>query len=171
MLPALALLLGAALLAAGCGGSSSSSSGSSGGSAGTSASAGPYGSPSPSTSTSAETISAASSKLGRILVDGDGKTLYLFASDTPSMSSCDSACLRYWPAVTTSAAPKAGNGIMASKLGTIAGTDGKKQVTYDGHPLYWYAGDSQAGDVNGQGLDDFGALWYVLSPSGSAITS
>jgi len=175
----LALVLTAvAVVAAGCGSGSSNAS-AAGGS--TTSSAGGYGSPAGGSGTSAyggstgssgamsETVAAHGSSLGTILVDGQGKTLYLFESDTPSSSSCDSGCTVVWPPVLGT--PKAGSGIAAAKLGTIRRSDGSMQATYAGHPLYWYEGDTAAGDTNGQGLDDFGAEWYAIAPSGAAVTS
>ena len=98
-------------------------------------------------------------------------TVYLFEKDKGSTSTCTGSCAQYWPPVTTSGAPKAGSGAMSANLGTTKRSDGKTEVTYSGHPLYYYAGDKKPGDVTGQGLNAFGALWYVLSPAGKAITS
>jgi predicted lipoprotein with Yx(FWY)xxD motif len=107
--------------------------------------------------------------LGRILVDGRGMTLYLFEKDTGMMSTCNGSCAKFWPPVTSTRAAKAGSGLDAGKLGTTARTDGETEVTYNGHPLYYYAGDKQPGDTTGQGLNAFGALWYVLSPAGKEV--
>ncbi|MEU3556504.1 hypothetical protein AB0E65_20175 [Streptomyces fragilis] len=107
--------------------------------------------------------------LGKILADGKGRTLYLFEADTSAKSTCDGACAGVWPPSTTQGAPKAGPGVDASKLSTTTRDDGKKQVVYNGHPLYSYKGDGAAGDTNGQGLDQFGAKWYVLDASGKKI--
>lgn len=111
------------------------------------------------------------SSLGKILVDSKGRTVYLFQKDTGSMSTCSGACATNWPPVTTTGKPSAGTGVSASMLGTTTRSDGSKQVTYNGHPLYLYTGDQSAGDTNGQGLNFFGANWYVLSPAGSTITT
>jgi predicted lipoprotein with Yx(FWY)xxD motif len=176
--PASALaVLAAALLAAGCGGSANSSGSTSAGtSSGSSASSsGRYGSSSstPSTSTQAAsgaaTIAVRTTPLGRILVDGRGMTLYLFEKDTGMKSTCNGACAKFWPPVTTTGAAKAGGGLDAGKLGTTARTDGETEVTYNGHPLYYDAGDKQPGDTTGEGLNAFGALWYVLSPAGMEV--
>jgi len=138
-----------ALLAAGCGGSPSTAGSSPG---------------------AAATIATASdAKLGQILVDGKGMTLYLFVADTGSKSTCYTSCAQVWPPVLTNGAPQAGTGAQASLLGTTTRTDGKIQVTYSGHPLYYFAGDKKAGDATGQGIDNFGGLWWVISPSGAAI--
>jgi predicted lipoprotein with Yx(FWY)xxD motif len=109
--------------------------------------------------------------LGKILVDSQGRTLYLFRKDTGSMSTCSGACAQEWPPVTTGGKPTAGDGLTASKLGTTKRSDGAMQVTYNGHPLYLYAGDQKPGDTAGQGLDFFGGKWYVLSPAGNEVTS
>jgi predicted lipoprotein with Yx(FWY)xxD motif len=114
-------------------------------------------------------VSVRSSGLGKILVDSQGRSLYLFEKDTGTKSTCSSACAAAWPPFTTSGKPKAGSGVTASLLGTSTRSDGKTQVTYNGHPLYYYAGDQKAGDTNGQNLDQFGAEWYVLSPAGKKI--
>jgi predicted lipoprotein with Yx(FWY)xxD motif len=166
------------LLAAGCGGASYGGGGSSTASStspasNTSAGYGyghSSGSGSPMAASGPATIAVKSSSLGQILVDGKGMTLYLFEKDTGTTSMCSGSCAQFWPPVTTKGAAKAGSGIMASKLGTTMRSDGKTQVTYNGHPLYYYAGDQKPGDVNGQGQNAFGALWYVMSPAGNAIT-
>jgi predicted lipoprotein with Yx(FWY)xxD motif len=104
--------------------------------------------------------------MGTYLTDGQGRSLYMFASDTSAKSSCTGQCLTYWPRVTGAAT--ASGGANASLLGTISGTG---QVTYSGHPLYTYAGDKSAGETNGQGSDNFGAKWWLLAPSGQQITT
>jgi predicted lipoprotein with Yx(FWY)xxD motif len=109
--------------------------------------------------------------LGKTLVDANGRTLYLFQADKPGVSTLSQAGLAVWPALTSAGTPQATGGAAAADLGTIAGPGGTRQVTYSGHPLYYYVGDRQAGSTAGQGLNQFGALWYVLSPGGSAITS
>jgi len=117
----------------------------------------------------AASVSLASTKLGKILVDGQGKTLYLFEKDKSTSSTCDGACAGAWPPLTTSGKPSAGTGVIASKLGTTKRNDGTTEVTYNGHPLYTYAGDGAPGQTSGQGLDDYGAEWYVLSRSGKTV--
>jgi predicted lipoprotein with Yx(FWY)xxD motif len=109
--------------------------------------------------------------LGTILVDSQGRTLYLFAKDSGSKSTCFGGCASAWPPVQVSGKPTAGAGVTASSLGTVARSDGQPQVTYSGHPLYRYVGDQKAGDANGQGINGFGALWYALSPAGHQITA
>jgi len=105
-----------------------------------------------------------------ILVDGSGRTLYLFEKDQANQSACSGACVAAWPVDQTSGAPKAGSGVKASLLGTIKRADGTTQVTYSRHPLYYYSGDSGAGQENGQGLNAFGAVWYVVGPAGGMVT-
>jgi predicted lipoprotein with Yx(FWY)xxD motif len=153
----LAALLALPLLA-GCGGSSSN------------ASSGSTGAATSTTPSSGATVKTASTDLGTILVDGQGKTVYLFERDRGPQSTCNGQCLANWPAVTADGKPQAAGGVSASKLGTSRRGDGTTQVTYAGHPLYYFAGDSSAGDTNGQGVDAFGARWYVLGSSGAAVT-
>lgn len=109
--------------------------------------------------------------LGKILTDTQGRTVYLFQKDTSTTSTCSGACATQWPAVTTKGKPTVGSGLTASKVGTTKRSDGSQQVTYNGHPLYRYIGDQNAGDVNGQGINAFGANWYVVSPAGAANTT
>jgi predicted lipoprotein with Yx(FWY)xxD motif len=122
-------------------------------------------------SSSATKVGSASSTLGRILVDSHGRTLYLFAKDKKGKSSCYGVCAAYWPPLIASGKPHAVNGAKASLLGTTRRTDGRLQVTYRHHPLYRYAADSGRGQTNGQGLNQSGGLWWVLSPAGNKITS
>jgi predicted lipoprotein with Yx(FWY)xxD motif len=114
-------------------------------------------------------VGVASSKLGRILVDAHGRTLYLFARDRNGMSSCSGSCAVYWPPLIASGKPRAVAGAKASLLGTTRRADGRLQVTYRNHPLYRYAGDAQKGQTSGQGLDTSGGKWWVLSPAGNKI--
>jgi predicted lipoprotein with Yx(FWY)xxD motif len=114
---------------------------------------------------------ASNSALGRVLVDSEGRTIYLFQKDTGSTSTCSGACATEWPPVTTTGRPSVGKGLDASVAGTTTRSDGSKQVTYNGHPLYLYAGDGSADDANGQGLNFFGGRWYAMSPSGNANTT
>jgi predicted lipoprotein with Yx(FWY)xxD motif len=116
------------------------------------------------------TIVAKHSKLGPILAAGpQKKTVYLFESDTGPASTCTGACASVWPPVTTTAPATAADGAVSSDLGTITRPDGTKQVTYHGHPLYFFAKDGDAGDAYGQGSKSFGAGWYVLKPSGAKL--
>ncbi|MFJ9948191.1 hypothetical protein [Kitasatospora sp. NPDC091207] len=182
MKPVIAAVASAAALAAlvaGC--SSSSKSTSSTASASSAASTSSTSSASstasaPSTSASAApasgatTLKTADSPDGQILVDGSGRTLYLFESDTTSASTCDGACATAWPPVTTTGTPNS-SGVTASLVGTSTRADQSTQVTYKGHPLYTFADDANPGDINGQGSTAFGGKWYVVSPSGDPITT
>ena len=123
----------------------------------------------PAPSSSAATVELENTGFGRVLADGDGRTLYLFEKDKGRESTCFGACAAAWPPLTTSGKPQAAKGIAAAKLGTISRGGGVEEVTYNGHPLYFYAGDSGPGQTNGQGLDQFGAEWYVLSAAGSKV--
>jgi predicted lipoprotein with Yx(FWY)xxD motif len=113
---------------------------------------------------------ASAGSLGKVLVDSQGRTVYLFKKDTSSKSTCSGACAVQWPPVTTKGKPAAGSGLTASMLGTTSRSDGKTQVTYNGHPLYLFEGDHSAGDTNGQGLNAYGASWYAVSPAGNQVT-
>jgi predicted lipoprotein with Yx(FWY)xxD motif len=151
-----------AMLASACGGSTPSTA---------AASPSPVAaSPSPTAAGTAATIAVATdAKLGQILVDGKGMTLYLFVADTGTASTCYTSCAQFWPPVLTSGAPVAGSGAQASLLGTTTRTDGNVEVTYAGHPLYYFLKDKKPGDTTGQGVNGFGGLWWVLSPAGTAI--
>ena len=123
----------------------------------------------PSAASGAATISVAGSSLGQILVDGNGKTLYLFEADTGAQSTCAGACAQAWPPLTTNGTPKAAGGASQSLLGTTERSEGTRQVTYNGHPLYFFVSDSKPGETNGEGSTAFGAGWDVLAPSGAKI--
>lgn len=116
------------------------------------------------------TVGVANSGPGKILVDSQGRTLYLFKQDTGTTSTCSGECASDWPPLRANGKPTVGRGLTASKVGTTARSDGKPEVTYNGHPLYLFAGDKNPGDTNGQGLNAFGAPWYVVSPAGNQIT-
>jgi len=116
-------------------------------------------------------VSVKQTPLGNTLADANGRTLYLFQADKPNVSTLSQAGLAVWPAFTTTVTPQGKGGVSAAQIGTITGPGGSRQVTYNGHPLYYYVGDKQPGSTAGQGLLEFGALWYVLSPSGNAVTS
>jgi predicted lipoprotein with Yx(FWY)xxD motif len=160
-LVALATLAVAGVLAAACGGNGAGGGGIYGGGDGpTSTGGGPTG---------VATVTAASTKLGMVLVDGSGRTLYLFEKDQPDQSACSGACAAAWPVDNSNGTPKAGSGVKASLLGTITRSDDTTQVTYNHHPLYYYSGDSGAGQHNGQGLNAFGAAWFVVAPAGGKV--
>jgi predicted lipoprotein with Yx(FWY)xxD motif len=108
--------------------------------------------------------------LGPILIDSHGLTLYLWQADTGAKSTCTGACASAWPPLMTTGTPTAGSGVRSSLLATTKRADGTKQVTYNGHPLYRFAGDTAPRQTNGQGSTGFGALWYVLSPRGNPLT-
>jgi predicted lipoprotein with Yx(FWY)xxD motif len=114
------------------------------------------------------TVKVATTKLGRILTDGNGRTLYLFEKDKGTASRCSGACAGIWPPLAA-ATGAAGHGVVSSDLGSIKRADGTTEATYAGHPLYTYAGDSKPGDTHGQRLDRFGAEWYALAPYGKKI--
>jgi predicted lipoprotein with Yx(FWY)xxD motif len=160
-----ALALIAALAIAGCGSSNSGSSSSSSG--------GAYGSGEESTSKPASSSSegtaitvGTASGVGKVLVDSNGLTLYYFEKDQGEKSACYGACEKGWPPLTTEAAPQAGEGAMASKLGTTERKDGTTQVTYAGWPLYTFVEDKKPGEDNGTDSKAFGASWYPLHPNG-----
>ena len=107
--------------------------------------------------------------LGAVLVDASGRTLYLFEKDRGSTSSCSGQCAQVWPPFTSVGPSAAGAGASAALVATSRRTDGTSQVTYAGHPLYYYVNDQQPGQTNGQGLNQFGAKWYVLSAKGTKV--
>jgi predicted lipoprotein with Yx(FWY)xxD motif len=108
-------------------------------------------------------------KLGKILTNKSGQVLYLFEKDKHGKSACNGQCAAGWPPALTTGKPKAGAGVSSSKLGTTKRKDGKMQVTYNGHPLYAYIGDSGPGKANGEGSKAFGAEWYVVNAKGNKV--
>jgi predicted lipoprotein with Yx(FWY)xxD motif len=150
-----ALLFALALVLAACGGSDK-----------------PAGSPAPAapaTSAAAAggtTVAVATVPAGDVLVDGEGRTLYVFTKDKGDQTSCSGDCATSWPALKASSAPTAGPGVDAAKLAVAKQADGSSQVTYNGMLLYHFAGDTKAGDINGQGI---GGVWWVLGPDGQPI--
>jgi predicted lipoprotein with Yx(FWY)xxD motif len=157
----------AALLAAGCGSSAKTTT-----STASSAAA--------ATSAASATSNAASSGAavkvthgahGVYLTGASGRALYLWVADKNGKSACSGACAQAWPPLTTKAAPSGSGGVAMAKLTTITRSDGTKQVAYDGHPLYYFAGDTGAGTTTGQGSNSFGAKWWLVAPSGTAITA
>src|SRR5258708_27796063 len=144
----------AALVATACGGNTPSTASSS---------------PSPSVAASAATIAVASNALGQILVDGKGMTVYLFVADHSTASTCYTSCAQVWPPVLTTGAPLTGTGATASLLGTTKRADGKTEVTYNGHPLYYFVTDKKPDDTTRQAVSSFRQIWYVISPAGAAI--
>jgi predicted lipoprotein with Yx(FWY)xxD motif len=106
------------------------------------------------------------SSLGTILTDSDGNTLYVFLADTDGASTCYDDCADNWPAFLARGEVVAGDGVDAALLGTTERTDGAMQVTYAGQPLYFFAGDEQPGDTNGQAVGD---VWFVIAPNGEPV--
>lgn len=117
----------------------------------------------------AVTVTTKTGPLGTYLVDGAGRTLYLWVADTGSTSTCSGQCASAWPPVTGTAT--AAGSVTATSLSSSARSDGSKQVTYDGHPLYYFVGDKAAGATAGQGSDGFGAKWWLVGVDGKAITA
>jgi predicted lipoprotein with Yx(FWY)xxD motif len=149
----------AGLLAAACGTAAGSTTGST--AAGTPASSG---------STTATVIESHPGSAAPFLTNASGRAVYLWAADSMNKSMCSGACAQAWPPVTSKGQVTAANGAKAADLGTITRSDGTKQVTYLGHPLYYFAGDSGPGQTNGQGSDSFGAKWWLVAPAGMKIT-
>lgn len=148
-----------ALAAAGCGGGGDDNTTAAGGQTATS-------------SGQSGTISVQSEDgLGPILVDSQGLTIYLFEKDSGSKSSCFGGCASAWPPLRADGKPTAGSGADASLLGTTPRSDGQPQVTYNGHPLYNFAGDQSPGDLTGQGLTEFGGGWFALNSAGEQVTT
>jgi len=116
------------------------------------------------------TVGVANTSLGEILVDSQGRSLYLFKKDSQDKSACSGACATAWPPLRVSGKPTDGTGADAQMLGTIKRSDGKPQVTYNGHPLYRYQGDQKTGQINGQGIDAFGGGWFAVSPAGTQVS-
>jgi predicted lipoprotein with Yx(FWY)xxD motif len=148
------------VLAAGCG---------SGGSSAAPGSTHPAAAAGAGSATAAATVKAGRSTLGMILTDGKGRAVYLFEKDTGTKPTCYGACAAGWPPVTTGGDPVAGSGAKAALLGTVQRTDGATQVTYAGHPLYYFAGDQRPGDIDGEGSQAFGGGWGLISPPGAKV--
>ena len=121
------------------------------------------------TSARTATVKIAHSRLGKILVDSRGRTLYVLSADSARKSRCFGACAQNWPPLRASRKPTVGRGLRASKIGTIRRRDGKPQVTYNRHPLYRFVGDTRAGQTHGQGIVAFGGRWSVVSPAGRPV--
>ncbi len=159
-----------ALAVAGCGGGSSTGSQASGYGAATGSGGNSSASSSGTTGASgAASVALANTKLGKVLVDSRGQTLYLWQADTGSMSTCTGACAQVWPPLRTAGKPIAANGVLASKLGTTKRSDGTNEVTYNGHALYTFVGDKAPGQTTGEGNKGFGAEWDVLTAAGNKV--
>jgi predicted lipoprotein with Yx(FWY)xxD motif len=120
-------------------------------------------------STGATVATSSSSGYGTILTSKAGQTYYVFTGDTKGKSNCTGACAKAWPPVTGS--PTVSGGASSKLVGSITRSNGQKQVTYNGHPLYTFASDGGPHQVNGEGINAFGGYWYVISPAGKPVTS
>lgn len=118
---------------------------------------------------STASVSLKTTSFGKVLVAANGHTLYLFTHDLSGKSRCSGQCAVFWPPLTVAAKPTAGSGVTASMLGWTKRSDGKMQVTYNHHPLYFFKLDKKAGQVNGEGVNHFGGLWWVVSARGLAV--
>jgi predicted lipoprotein with Yx(FWY)xxD motif len=147
------VLVLAALAVAGCGGGSSATG------------------PPKTASGKTATVGVSNASLGNILVDSKGRTLYLFNRDSGTMSECNGACAVNWPPLRAAGKPTIGTGTTASLVSTSTRSDGMRQVTYNGHPLYLFKNDGSPGDTNGEGLSAFGGRWFAVSPAGQQISA
>ncbi|HEV2924360.1 MAG TPA: hypothetical protein VGW98_10025 [Solirubrobacteraceae bacterium] len=127
--------------------------------------------PPKSASGQAATVGISSTGIGQILVNSQGRTLYLFKADQGTKSACTGACAGAWPPLTVTGKPTPGKGINASLLATAARPEGATQLTYNGHPLYLFAQDQKAGETNGQGVSAFGASWFALNSAGNQVSA
>ena len=117
------------------------------------------------------TIGVANGGLGNVLVNSQGRTLYLFQKDSGTTSACAGECVNEWPPLRANGKLTEGSGASASLAGTSMRSDGTQQVTYNGHPLYLFEGDKKPGDTNGEGVNAFGGNWYALSAAGTQVSS
>jgi len=118
---------------------------------------------------SSTVVSTAKTGLGTILVNSRGHTLYLFGKDPKGKSACSGQCATFWPPLISSGKPRAAGSAKASLIGTIKRADGRRQVTYNHHPLYTFVKDTKKGQVHGEGLSAFGSKWYAVSPAGAKV--
>jgi predicted lipoprotein with Yx(FWY)xxD motif len=116
------------------------------------------------------TVGVATGGLGSILVDSQGRTLYLFKKDSGLTSACTGACANFWPPLRANGKPTVGSGASASMLATTTRPEGGTQIAYNGHPLYLYSGDQKPGDTKGEGLTAFGGGWFALTPAGNQVS-
>jgi predicted lipoprotein with Yx(FWY)xxD motif len=149
-----AVLVLAALAVAGCGGGSSKASG-----------------PPKTASGKTATVGVSNTSLGNILVNSQGRTLYLFNRDSGTMSECDGACAVNWPPLRVVGKPTIGTGAKASLASTSTRSNGVPQLAYNGHPLYLFKGDNKPGNTNGEGLTAFGGSWFAVSPAGNEVSA
>lgn len=166
---ATALAAAAVVAVAGCGSSNSSSS--SAAPAASASSSSTSSTASGAGAASGVSISTTKGSKGTYLTGANGRALYLWVPDKNGKSVCSGACAKVWPPLITTGTPKVSGGVEASKLGTFTRSDGSKQVTYAGHPLYYYITDKSAGSTTGEGNTSFGAPWWLVAPSGNAITT
>ena len=151
-------LLAVAVVIAGCGSSSSKSSAAASSAASNAASSG------------AVAIGTTSGAVGTYLTGASGRPLYMWVADTGGRSNCAGQCAKFWPPLVATTMPKVTGAAKAGDLGLITRSDGSKQVTYKGHPLYYFLEDSTAGSFHGQGNNGFGAKWWLVAPTGISIT-
>lgn len=121
------------------------------------------------TSPGRATVSLHSTDLGKVLVNAQGRTLYLFLKDRNGKSACTGRCAQYWPPLSARGKPTAGAGVKPAWLATVRRADGRMQVTYRRHPLYLFALDKRAGQTAGEGMSAFGAKWYAVAANGAAV--
>jgi predicted lipoprotein with Yx(FWY)xxD motif len=159
--PTVALALGSAAALAAFGGNSSGAIASARPTAATKAAS--------AAASSAVSLKAGSSRYGKVLFDGAGRVVYTFARDRGKASACYGGCAAAWPPFTVKRAPKAGAGVRGNLVGTTRRRDGSLQVTYDGHPLYYFTGDKRPGQITCQNVSNFGGLWLVISPIGKPV--
>ena len=119
----------------------------------------------------AATVGISNTGIGQILVNSQGRTLYLFKADQGTKSACTAVCASAWPPLLVKGKPTLGNGINASLVGTATRSEGTTQLTYNGHPLYLFAQDQKAGETNGQGVSAFGAAWFALNSAGNQVSA
>ena len=166
---ALATLAVAAMAVAGCGSSSSASKSTATAAPAAASSSSSTTSSSSSEASGAESIGTAKGGMGTYLTADEGRAVYLWVADSGGKSACSGACAKAWPPVETKGKPKAEGGVNAAALGTITRSDGSQQVTYDGHPLYYFIADKSKGETKGEGTNGFGALWWLVGTSGNAV--
>ena len=126
--------------------------------------------PSKTASGQSATVGISNTGIGAVLVDSQGRTLYLFKADQGTKSACTGACAGAWPPLLVTGKPTAAGNVDASLLGTTTRPEGKTQVTYNGHPLYRFAQDQSPGETNGQGVSAFGASWFAVNSAGSQVS-
>jgi predicted lipoprotein with Yx(FWY)xxD motif len=158
-----ACVIAAALLIAACGSSKKSSS-----SANTTSTTAQSTTPAAPAASGVQ-VSLSKVPFGKVLVGPNKHTVYLFEKDKGNVSKCNGKCATVWTPLTSSGKPQAGAGLTASMLGTTKRSDGMTQVTYGGHPLYYYEDDKKAGTTEGEGSKEFGAEWYAVGANGKKV--